>query len=179
MKIFTLPFIMFILELVWASFWIFCAIYIFSVGTPESHPDYEFVTNIKWTTKTRYTFLYHIFGLFWLNAFIVGVTQFIIGCSACLWYFEVSTDTKGTNTLSRAFYWTFRYHLGSIAFGSFCIAVCQIIRFLFEYYRRKIGAANKELKWVKVMLCLTGALLYMMERCVKYITKNAYIQISL
>lgn len=103
------------------------------------------------------------------------MTQFIIGCSASLWYFEVSTDTKGTNTIGRAFHWTFRYHLGSIAFGSFCIAVCQMIRLLFEYYRKQISSANKNNSFVKAMLYLTGYLLWVMENCVKYITKNAYI----
>jgi len=53
-----------------------------------------------------------------------------------------------------------------------------MIRFLFEYYRRKIGVAEKT-KVVKTLLCLTGYLLWLMENCVKYITKNAYIQIAL
>ena len=78
----------------------------------------------------------------------------------------------------QGFKWLTRYHLGSIAFGSFVIAVCQMIRLLFEYYRRKIGSAV-ETKFVKVLKCLTGYLLYIMERCVKYVTKNGYIQIAL
>lgn len=133
---------------------------------------------MKWDASTRYVFLYHLFGLFWCNAFIVGCTQFIIGASACIWYFNCNSDAKGKGTVSTAFKWCFRYHMGTIAFGSFIIAVCQMIRFLFEYYRRKIGAAAKTPP-VKVMLCLTGYLLWLMEHCVKYITKNAYIQCAL
>jgi len=53
-----------------------------------------------------------------------------------------------------------------------------MLRFLFEYYRKKIGVAEKT-KFVKVMLCLTGYLLWIMEKCVKFITKNAYIQVAL
>jgi len=53
-----------------------------------------------------------------------------------------------------------------------------MLRFLFEYYRKKIGVAEKT-KVVKVLLCLTGYLLYIMEKCVKFITKNAYIQVAL
>lgn len=75
-------------------------------------------------------------------------------------------------------FWAWRYHLGSVAFGSFLIAVCQMIRFLFEYYRRQIGIAEKT-KIVKILLCVTAYLLYMMEKCVKFITKNAYIQVAL
>ena len=53
-----------------------------------------------------------------------------------------------------------------------------MLRFLFEYYRKKIGVAEKT-KLVKALICLTGYLLYLMDRCVKYISKNAYIQVAL
>jgi hypothetical protein len=77
--------------------------------------------------------------------------------------------------MGRATYWCFRYHLGSIAFGSFVIAVCQMIRAFFEYYRQKMGMLNKELPVVKMILCATGYLLWCLENCIKYVTKNAYI----
>lgn len=41
-----------------------------------------------------------------------------------------------------------------------------------------MGVAEKT-KVVKVLICLTGYLLYMMEKCVKFISKNAYIQVAL
>lgn len=152
---------------------------VFSIGNPEPRDDgYPFLTEVKWDNLTRGAFFYDVFGLFWINAFVIGVAQFIIGCSACLWYFEQSTDTKGQGTVGRAFYWSYRYHLGSVAFGSFIIAVCQMMRFLFEYYRKKIGIAEKT-KLVKALLCLTGYLLWLMDKCVKYISKNAYIQVAL
>ena len=55
------------------------------------------------------------------------------------------------------------------------IAICQMIRAVFEYYRRKIQAAFPS-KLVKALLCLTAYLLYCLEKCIKYIAKNAYIQ---
>ena len=53
-----------------------------------------------------------------------------------------------------------------------------MMRFLFEYYRKKIGVAEKT-KCVKITICITGYLLYLMDKCVKFITKNAYIQVAL
>ena len=76
--------------------------------------------------------------LFWINAFVMGMCQFIIAASACIWYFEVNSDTGGKGTVGRGIYWAFRYHMGSIAFGAAIIAICQTIRVVFEYYRRKI-----------------------------------------
>ena len=40
-------------------------------------------------------------------------------------------------------------------------------------------AANKDNKIVKILLCCTSYLLACLDRCVKFITKNAYIQIAL
>lgn len=37
----------------------------------------------------------------------------------------------------------------------------------------------KDITWVKIMLILTGWLLWLMEKCVKYITHGAYIQVAL
>ena len=54
-----------------------------------------------------------------------------------------------------------------------------MIRLMFEYYRRQILKASKNNPVVKCLLCCTSYLLSCLERCVKYITKNAYIQIAL
>lgn len=54
-----------------------------------------------------------------------------------------------------------------------------MIRLVFEYYRRKMGVLSKEIPVVKLLLVLTGYLLWLMENCVKYISKNAYIQVAL
>lgn len=50
---------------------------------------------------------------------------------------------------------------------------------MFEYYARQIEKANKENPLVKVILCLTRCCLDCLERFIKFITKNAYIQIAL
>ena len=158
--------------------WLVSLVYVFSVGTPVPREDYPFITEVKWEDNTRYTVLYQIFMMFWMNAFIMGVSQFIIAASACIWYFEVESDTQGAGCVGRAIRWAWRYHLGSIAFGSFVIAVCQMIRFLFEYYRRKIQSMTQN-ACVKCLLCYTSYLLYLLEKCIKFITKNAYIQVAL
>lgn len=72
-----------------------------------------------------------------------------------------------------------RYHFGSIAFGAFLIALVQFIRIIFEYYRKQMEKANKDNKLVKTLLCVTSYLLDCLERFIKFISKNAYIQIAL
>lgn len=124
MEVFAVPGVMSLICMVWFLVWLLAAVFLFSVGTPQPREDYPFVTEIKWDENTRWIILYHVFGLLWVNSFIVGCAQFICGASACIWYFEVGTDSKGRGTLPKATWWLFRYHMGSIAFGAFVIAIC-------------------------------------------------------
>lgn len=87
-------------------------------------------------------------------------------------------------------WWIFRYHLGSIALGSFIIAIIWAIRIIFEYIsvsislfhpiQKKVRAAGGELNpVVKCALCCCRCCLDCIDRFVKYLNKNAYIQIAL
>lgn len=129
--------------------------------------------------EANYLFLYNLFTYLWVNAFLIGVAQFVISAAAALWYFSSTSDSNGSGSLLRGFWWVFRYHLGSIAFGAFLIALVQFIRIIFEYYKKQIEKFNKSNPAIKVILCLTSCCLDCLERFIKFITKNAYIQMAL
>jgi len=118
--------------------------------------------------EATYMFLYNLFGYLWMNAFIIGIAQFIISAGAALWYFSCTSDSNGSGSLCRGFFWVFRYHLGSIAFGSFLIALIQFIRIIFEYYKKQIEKANKNNPAIKLILCLTSYILDCLERFIKF-----------
>ena len=178
LRIYILPIISYLVCGIWLAVWMVSAVYTFSIGEPTSREGYEFITEMKWEDNTRYIVLFQIFMLFWINAFIMGMVQFVIAASACIWYFECNSDTGGKGTVGRGTYWAFRFHMGSVAFGSALIAICQLIRVVFEYYRKKIQAATKNAV-VRCLLCYTGYLLWLLEKCIKFITANAYIQVAL
>jgi hypothetical protein len=109
--------------MVWLLVWLIMTLFIFSVGKIVPNPDIPALSTVEWSEETRYVFLYTLFGYLWLNAFMIGVTQFVI-CAACaLWYFSCTSDSNGSGSLMRGFWWVFRYHLGSIALGAFLIAL--------------------------------------------------------
>ena len=179
LRIFLLPFFTYIFAFIWLCIWLVSFVFIFSVGEPaQREAPYAFLTEIKWEDNTRYIVIYQLFMLFWINAFIMGMCQIVIAGSACIWYFEVNSDTGGSGTVGRALRWSFRYHMGSVAFGAALIAICQLIRVIFEYYRRKIQSMTKN-ACVRCLLCYTSYLLWLLEKCIKFITKNAYIQVML
>jgi len=103
---------------------------------------------------------------------------------ACMWYFSGAgtdmADAPGEVSLFKAIGWGMWYHCGSIAFGSFLIALITFIRIIFEYivYQyEKMGQSDSCL--FKTVTCCIRCILYCLDKYVKFITKNAYIQIAL
>jgi len=140
--------------------------------------DVTVVSTIVWTKETRYFVIYNFFALLWVNAFFIGLAQFTIAAACAMWYFTWQGDNAGTGSVCKGLRWGLTKHLGSIAFGSCIIAIVQFIRYIFEYYRKKAVKGSQN-KIVKALLCMTSYCLWCLEKCVKFITKNAYIQIAL
>lgn len=76
-----------------------------------------------------------------------------------------------------------RYNLGSLAFGSFLIAVVVIIRLIFEYIDAKMkGVGEGGAVMAAPVKCLMKCVRCCLDCChrfVKYINKNAYCQVVL
>lgn len=50
MRIMILPFMAWVLQIVWGMIWIVCALYVFSVGEPvQREAPWSFLTEIKWS----------------------------------------------------------------------------------------------------------------------------------
>jgi len=69
--------------------------------------------------------------------------------------------------------------MGSIAFGALIIAIVQMVKALFMYMRKKIEAMTGNNACVKCLLCATFCCIKCLDCCVKFITKNAYIQVAI
>lgn len=101
-----------------------------------------------------------------------------------MWYFSGqgadASDATGEVSVMLAIKWAIFSHLGSIAMGSFLIAVVTMIRVVFEYIVEKYEqVGNKENPIYKAVKCFIRCMLWCLDQCVKFITKNAYIQIAL
>lgn len=73
---------------------------------------------------------YWTFVTLWLFAFVDALSQFILASSAAIWYFAQDNCHR---PVMKSFYRAFRYHLGSIAFGSLLVAIVQMIRLILYY----------------------------------------------
>ena len=95
------------------AYWLVSAVYVFSVGEPMKS-EYLPLATIKWNQITRYVWIYHFFGLFWVAAWVIQGAQYVIGQTCVTWYFSRETDEKGARvSLCRSFGWLLKYHMGS------------------------------------------------------------------
>jgi choline transporter-like protein 2/4/5 len=69
----------------------------------------------------------------------------------------------------------FRYHLGTIALGSFIVAVVQFIRFLIDQLDKQMKKKGAQSKTVGFIFKCVKCYLWVLEKILKFINKNAYI----
>ncbi|CAC5373360.1 SLC44A2_4_5 [Mytilus coruscus] len=124
-----------------------------------------------------YSQIYNLFMLFWLVNFCIALGQMSLAgaFASYYWAFNKPKDVP-TFPLLGSVWRSFRYHLGSLAFGSLIIAIVQIIRVLLEYVDGKLkGSENPVAKFfVKCLKCCFWCL----EKFLRFLNKNAYIMIA-
>lgn len=95
--------------------------------------------DIDWKAPYQYMALYMVFGLLWMQAFIDYCCKFVVLVSAATYYFNSTIEDGedgGEADVSTGIKYMF-VHSGSIALGSFIIAVVQMIRLIFHYLAEK------------------------------------------
>jgi hypothetical protein len=69
------------------------------------------------------------------------------------------------------------YHLGTAAFGSLIIAIIKTIRAVVAYLQNQ--AKNSKNKVLQAVLCAIQCYMWCLEKCMKFLNKNAYIQTAI
>lgn len=177
--VFLVPMVSVVILAAFFAYWAVTAVYLVSAGDPYKMQNSAF-GSFEYDRKLQYYMIYHLFGLLWLTAFIAASVQFIIASSVCIWYFSQGTGQGASGTVRKSVHRLFRYHFGSIAFGSLILAIVQLIRIILAYMEaqaKKAGA--KESKIAMYALKCLQCYLACFERFIKFLNKNAYIQIAL
>jgi len=124
--------------------------------------------------------VYHLFGWFWMMNFIIAFGQCALAGAYASWYWAWDKKTDVPRLpLIYAIGRTLRYHCGSLAFGSLIIAIVQIIRAALEYLEYKLKGSGKEPHPVaKFLLKCLKCFFWCLEKFLKFLNKNAYIEIA-
>lgn len=85
----------------------------------------------SYTSSSLGYFYYTVFGTLWLNALLLAITIFVIAAACTVWYFSKAPGVVLDSPVCTGFYMAFRYHFGSLSFGSLIIAIIQFIQFIF------------------------------------------------
>ncbi|KAL7539973.1 hypothetical protein ACHAXR_009764 [Thalassiosira sp. AJA248-18] len=132
---------------------------------------------LVYAKNTKYAGLYLLFVWFWTSQFIVAVGQLIVASATSLWYFSRNRGLVKNATFFRAVCLVSFNHLGTAAFGSLIIAIVKTIRAILTYVQKR--AAKSKLRVAIVILSVLKCLLWCVEKCLKYINKQAYIQTAI
>merc|ERR1711988_672190 len=153
--------------------------------TPERRVAISGVAKtITFTQSQFYQAWFWLFGYFWVTQFIAALGEMVLAGAAAAWYFRELPDRPPIKKpLRRALKRAIKYHIGSVAFGSLIIAIIKFIRAVIAYIQSKANAAAGKAgaigKIVKVVLCLIQSCVWCMEKCMKFINRNAYILIAI
>ncbi|CAG9332171.1 unnamed protein product [Blepharisma stoltei] len=178
--ILLVPVLVFVFSVGFFCYWILSLVYIYSSGGMYHKDEEGKMAHISWDESERNSFYFELVAILWVNSFKVALVQFIIACSVCIWYFSETKGHVGLGPICRSTYYAFRYHLGSLAFGSFLLALIRFVKwylvFLRKYVYKQVLEGNKCVKFLcGCVACYVSCL----ERFIKFINKNAYIQIAL
>jgi len=133
--------------------------------------------DFTYTTNTKYAFLYMLFCWFWTSQFIVALGQLSIALALVSWYFTHKKENVGNHNVLWAGKTALRYHAGTAAFGSLVIALIKTIRAVLLYVQKKAAKSNNKVL-VAVLACIQCCM-WCVEKCMKFLNKNAYIQTAI
>lgn len=127
-----------------------------------------------------YYFAYFVFGGLWVFAYLLAVQYFILASAVCIWYWikpvrdgdEWVRNMDNHNPIRTSIWRSFRYHLGSLALGSFVLAATWFIRLCLWFLSKQAdkAGANKSETAKKVKACLDCCLLCW-ERFIKFLSE--------
>ncbi|XP_060870832.1 choline transporter-like protein 1 [Metopolophium dirhodum] len=155
--------------------WSYFAVLIQGSGSPAFEPLSHNVYYKK-DQLMKFARVYNILVLVWVIEFIIGCQHMIIAGSVATWFFTRNKDNV-SSPISTSISYLFNYHMGSVALGSFIIAVLQIIRAILNFIDETLKDSKNEVakSLYKIFQCLFSCI----QQFIQYLTRNAYIEIAI
>lgn len=168
----------------WFVFYFVGLIYLYSVGTVTKHATYPW-SNVAWDDFTKGAFYFNLFFGLWLIAFMVCLNTFVIAAASVVWYFQQGDGQEEgqkskRNPCCTGYCWGIGIHMGSVAFGAFILAVIWAIQIIMLYIEKKMKDAGvAKNKFMELLFKYIHCCLACFERLIKFLNKQAFIQVAL
>ena len=128
--------------------------------------------------------VFQLFMFLWQNQFVQGIGMMTVSGSICTWYWTPPRQSDGKKhqkdrlPICGALARTLQFHMGSVAMGSFLVALVQLLRIILAYIDSKTKKLQGKNAMLKCLMKIVHCLLMCFEKCVKFISRNAYILIA-
>lgn len=134
-RILLVPFMFFLLQIISVSCWLPSMAYVVSMNHVSPSETIPQMKDIEWDPKVKLMAFYMFFGILWVTAFFEYCCTFVVMVSASTYYWTSNAQAEGDASVGLGFSYCFK-HFGSLAIGSFIIAVIRFIRITFMYLAR-------------------------------------------
>eukprot|EP01113_Clastostelium_recurvatum_P017898 TRINITY_DN2111_c0_g1_i3.p1 TRINITY_DN2111_c0_g1~~TRINITY_DN2111_c0_g1_i3.p1 ORF type:complete len:665 (-),score=180.21 TRINITY_DN2111_c0_g1_i3:98-1993(-) len=175
------PIVTFFLLVGLASYWIIIGVYLASCMTPEYDENGRY-QEYKASQTLRYLGLYHLFGGLWTLNVILGIGQCTIAGAIGHWYWAHDKRAIRALPVLRSFLNTIFFHLGSVAFGAFLLALVEWLRIVIALTERAIkntaGLNKFQKKFITFIAKCLDCCLGCLQRLLKFIDRTGYIMVS-
>jgi choline transporter-like protein 2/4/5 len=110
-----------------------------------THVGTDVFTSISSYTDEKLIYLYYfVFGTLWTNALLQAMGIFVIASACTMWYYSHGPGQELDSPILRSYKMSIRYHLGSLAFGSFILAVVQFLELVVEAFKKQAEASGAD-----------------------------------
>nr|XP_019957994.1 PREDICTED: choline transporter-like protein 4 isoform X2 [Paralichthys olivaceus] len=122
--------------------------------------------------------IYNVVAFLWCVNFVIALGQCTLAGAFASYYWAFNKpDDIPMFPVCGGFIRSLRYHVGSLAFGALILTLVQVVRILLEYIDHKTkGAQNPVARFI---LCCMKCCFWCLEKCIKFLNRNAYIMIAI
>ncbi|XP_060655120.1 choline transporter-like 1 [Drosophila nasuta] len=200
------PLLAFIVLIAFLSFWVMVVICLVTATTPDESPlapfhgnagfqqlpatagqflnqtaaanDQRTIPRIEYAEAgaLRSMFWVYVVGLIWTVEFIFACQQFALAAAVAFWYFGKPTTTPTWYAIGKLI----KYHLGTVAKGSFVITIFKIPRLILTYLYAKLKKGEdkgSECAACCLKCCICG--FWLLEKFIRFLNHNAYTVVAI
>lgn len=136
---------------------------------------------VEYSTEQYVYIGFSFFMIFWIIELCAAFSQFSMAYSVILWYFAPYDNGKKRAVPFCSFLQGFldaaRYHLGTLACGSFFVAVFGAVQAVLAFIERQASAQGNAVGRIVAAVC--GCCVSCFKCILELVNKNAYIDVAI
>eukprot|EP00931_Biecheleriopsis_adriatica_P063478 TRINITY_DN38454_c0_g1_i1.p1 TRINITY_DN38454_c0_g1~~TRINITY_DN38454_c0_g1_i1.p1 ORF type:complete len:570 (+),score=93.59 TRINITY_DN38454_c0_g1_i1:46-1755(+) len=136
---------------------------------------------IQYSTEQYVFIAFAFFMILWIVEFCNALTEFAMAYSVILWYFSPYEDGKKSKipigSVFKGYFDAGRYHLGTLACGSFYVAVLGAIGLIASFFERQAKQQGNIVG--RIVAACIGCCVYCLKKVLELVNKNAFIDVAM